>query len=49
MDQYIVTKEQFDIIMDFKDEQTRYKSTETVSSLKSTYIKTYKSVHITFS
>jgi replication factor C subunit 1 len=39
MDQYMITKEQFDIIMEFKDDQTRYKPTEIVSSLKSTFTK----------
>lgn len=32
MDQYIVTKEQFDAITKFKDEQIRYKPNEMVSS-----------------
>ncbi|RIA91564.1 replication factor RFC1 C terminal domain-containing protein [Glomus cerebriforme] len=43
MDQYMITKEQFDAIMEFKDEQTRYKPTEIVSSLKSTFTKKYNS------
>ena len=39
MDQYMITKEQFDTIMEFKDEQSRYKLTEIASSLKTTFTK----------
>ncbi|CAI2175794.1 19970_t:CDS:1 [Funneliformis geosporum] len=37
MDQYMITKEQFDTIMEFKDEQTRYNATEIASTTKSSF------------
>jgi replication factor C subunit 1 len=39
MDQYMITKEQFDIIMEFKDKQSRYNLTEVASNLKATLTK----------